>query len=217
MEERKQKIERNIGLVHACANKFKGKGIEYDDIFQNGCLGLVKAVDSFDENRGVRFSTYAVPFILGEIKRLFRENNYVKVGRRVKDLSIKISRYSENYAIKNGQSPTVSEIAREFNIGTQQVVEALDSSKIPVSLTNTQNDEENQIDIPVQFNDEGISTKITITEILETMSREDRKLIYLRFFKCSTQVQTAKVLGKTQVQISRREKVLLKFMREKLA
>ena len=217
MEERKKIIEGNMRLVHACANRFKGKGIEYDDLFQNGCVGLVKAADSFDKNRGVQFSTYAVPFILGEIKRLFREGGVVKVSRRVKDLSLKINRYCESFAAKNGKSPTVSEIAEEFNIDVQQVVEALDSSRMPVSLTSPQDSEESQIDIPVDFNDESISNKITITNILATMSKEDRNLIYIRFFKCSTQTQTAKVLGKTQVQISRREKVLLKFMREKMA
>lgn len=217
MNHREEIIESNMGLVYACANRFKGRGIEYDDIFQNGCLGLIKAADAFDDKRGVRFSTYAVPFILGEIKRLFRESGSVKVGRRIKDLSIKLRRKCDEYLAQNGRSPTVGELAEMFNISTEQIVQALDASQAPMSITSASEDEDNQIDIPIEFNDESISNKMTIAGILESMSKDDRTLIYLRFFKGTTQTNTAKILGRTQVQISRREKILLKIMREKLA
>ena len=109
--ERAAVIESNMGLVHSCAHKFKGRGIEYDDLFQAGCMGLIKAADAFDTTRGVRFSTYAVPVILGEIRRLFRDGGSIKVSRSIKELAMKIFRLREEYTRQNSREPSLSEIA----------------------------------------------------------------------------------------------------------
>ena len=122
---REQVIENNLGLVHSCANRFKGRRIEYDDLFQAGCMGLIKAADAFDTQRGVKFSTYAVPVILGEMKRLFRDGGSVKVGRTLKELSLKCVRTREQMAVKLGREPTVSELAQQLQVDVAAVVEAV--------------------------------------------------------------------------------------------
>ncbi len=216
MLTRNEKIEKNMGLVHACAKRFIGRGIEYDDIFQNGCIGLVKAVDSFDEDRGVKFSTYAVPVIFGEIKRLFRETGAIKVGRKLKDLSLKIRKESSNFLSLYGRSPTINELSDMLCTDKEQIVNALESSQIPMSLTSESDDDDEQMDIAVEFNDEKISTRLTVENIINSLEVNDKNIIYMRFFKGITQSKVAKALGMTQVQVSRREKFLLSTMRKKL-
>ena len=124
--ERQKTIEENIGLVHACAHRFQGKGIEYDDLFQAGCMGLVKATDAFDTGRGVRFSTYAVPVILGEMRRLFRDGGTVKVSRSLKELGMKLNRCREQFAREHGREATITELAQQLQVTQEAVVEALD-------------------------------------------------------------------------------------------
>lgn len=133
--DRSKTIEQNIGLVHACAHKLKGKGIEYDDLFQAGCMGLVKATDAFDTERGVRFSTYAVPVILGEMRRLFRDGGTVKVSRSLKELSMKVTRQREEFIKLNAREPTVSELSQLLQTSEEAIVEALGAAAPPVSLT----------------------------------------------------------------------------------
>ena len=123
--ERQKTIEENIGLVHACAHRFQGKGIEYDDLFQAGCMGLVKATDAFDTGRGVRFSTYAVPVILGEMRRLFRDGGTVKVSRSLKELGMKLNRCREQFAREHGREATITELAQQLQVTQEAVVEAL--------------------------------------------------------------------------------------------
>ena len=146
-EQRSRMIEENIGLVHACAHRFKGKGIEYDDLFQAGCIGLVKATDAFDSERGVRFSTYAVPVILGEMRRLFRDGGTVKVSRSLKELSMKAARQRDQFAKEHGREPTVSELAQALQVSEEAVVEALGAGAPPVSLTSEE--DSSQLDLPV--------------------------------------------------------------------
>ena len=124
MDNREQKISDNIGLVHACAKRFKSRGIEYDDLFQAGCLGLVKAVDGFDDDRGVKFSTYAVPVILGEMKRLFRDGGAVKVGRALKELSLKATKATADFTAKEGRVPTVQELAEILEVSVSELLGA---------------------------------------------------------------------------------------------
>ena len=145
-EQRSRMIEENIGLVHACAHRFKGKGIEYDDLFQAGCIGLVKATDAFDSERGVRFSTYAVPVILGEMRRLFRDGGTVKVSRSLKELSMKAARQRDQFAKEHGREPTVSELAQALQVSEEAVVEALGAGAPPVSLTSEE--DSSQLDLP---------------------------------------------------------------------
>lgn len=217
MDKRGQTVNNNIGLVHACAKKFNGRGIEYDDLFQAGCLGLVKAVDAFDDSRGVRFSTYAVPVILGEIKRLFRDGGAIKVGRSLKELSLKATRVINKFMAENAREPSINELAEILNVEPTQAAQALEVSRVPISLTADKDDGQGQIDIPTEAPDEKLSEIIALKQIVEKLEDRDKSLILLRFFKNQTQTQTAKVLGMTQVQVSRRERVILSNLRMQLS
>ena len=209
-------IEENLGLVHLCANRFRGKGIEYEDMYSAGCIGLLKAAKAFDESRGVRFSTYAVPVILGEIKRLFRDGGTIKVSRSLKELSLKAIRLREKIIKETGKDPTVSELAEKLSTTPEMISEALCVSAPPVSLTACYDDNHSEVDIPVPSPDEEIGDFISLSQVMSELPSEDRKLIYMRYFENKTQSDTAKTLGMTQVQVSRREKKLLGQMREVL-
>lgn len=217
MDNRGQVISENIGLVHACAQKFKGRGIEYDDLFQAGCVGLVKAVDAFDATRGVKLSTYAVPVILGEIKRLFRDGGAIKVGRSLKELSLKATKFINEFMAKNAREPTINELAQELEVEPAVAAQALEVSRVPISLTTDGEDGQTQLDIPTEAPDERLSEVIALKETLNQLNDKDRLIILLRFFKNQTQTQTAKVLGMTQVQVSRRERVILNNLRVQLS
>jgi RNA polymerase sporulation-specific sigma factor len=210
---REELIENNIGLVHSCAGKLKGRGIEYDDLFQAGCMGLCKAADAFDFNRGVRFSTYAVPVILGEMRRLFRDGGTVKVSRTLKELSIKVNRTRERFSLAQGREPTISEIAAELGVSMNQVAEAVTAATPPLSLTASEDDGGGQLDLPVSSPEDSLSDLLSLKQVLGQLGAEDRKLVYLRYFNNMTQTQTAQRLGMTQVQVSRREKKILTGLR----
>lgn len=213
---REELIERNIGLVHSCAGKLKGRGIEYDDLFQAGCMGLVKAVDAFDHDRGVRFSTYAVPVILGEMRRLFRDGGTIKVSRSLKELSLKIGRMRERFSIDHGREPQLSEIAGALGVDEGMVVEAISASAPPVSLTESDDDGGGQIDVPTDSPEEMLADILSLKQVLGQLEPHDRKLVFLRYFNNMTQMQTAERLGMTQVQVSRREKKILQSLRAQL-
>lgn len=209
-------VEQNLGLVHTCAKRFKGRGIEYDDLFQAGCVGLVKAADNFDVGRGFRFSTYAVPVILGEIKRLFRDGGAVKLSRGLKELSLRVSREAEAFQHRTGREPTVSELASQLSLQPEQIIEALNAALQPVSLTVSEEENQSQADIPVESPDENITEHLALQAELKRLEKRDRSLIELRFYRGLTQTRTAELLGMTQVQVSRREKKLLLLLRERL-
>lgn len=208
--------EENLGLVHLCANRFRNRGIEYDDLYGAGCIGLIKATKSFDAMRGVKFSTYAVPVILGEIKRLFRDGGTIKVSRSVKELSLKITAYREKLLRQKGEEPTISQICEEFDVSEDTVIYALNSALPPLSLTPASDEDSGQIDVPVEAMDEQITDKLALRQAINKLEGSDRKLIYLRYFKSRTQCDTAKILGMTQVQVSRREKKILAALRDEL-
>jgi len=213
---RDELISENLGLVHSCANKFRNRGIEYDDLYSAGCLGLVKAADGFDESLGFRFSTYAVPAILGEIKRLFRDGGAVKVSRSLKEKSREAVKLRDELSISLGHEPTVSELSKRLGVNEFETVELLNIAVPPASLTATDEDGERQIDIPVDFGEEQIHNSIALREIIDEMPETDRRLIELRYYKGLTQTVTAQKLGLSQVQVSRRERSLLKEMRRKM-
>ncbi len=215
--DRNQVISDNIGLVHACARRFKGRGMEYDDLFQAGCLGLVKAVDHFDYGRGVQFSTYAVPVILGEIKRLFRDGGAVKVGRSLKELAMRAARESAQFAEKEGRNPSVGELAEILQVEPEEAAQALGASQLPISLTASQEDGGGQIDVSVEPADDKIAELLSLKQVMTELEPKDRSIIFFRYFKSRTQTQTAMALGMTQVQVSRREKVILRQLRAKLS
>ena len=214
--DRDQSIQENIGLVHACAKRFKGRGMEYDDLFQAGCLGLVKAVDHFDERRGLKFSTYAVPVILGEMRRLFRDGGAVKVGRSLKELSIRASRKAAEFAEKEGRSPTVGELAELLGVEPAEAAQALGAAQMPLSLTASEEDGGGQMDISVEGEDEKIAELLSLKQVVKELPPRDQNIIYFRYYKHRTQTETAQALGMTQVQVSRREKVILQELRRKL-
>jgi len=206
--------ERNMGLVHSLANRFRGRGIEYEELFSAGCVGLVKAGKGFDESRGLQFSTYAVPVILGEIKRLFRDGGAVKVSRGLKELSLKVTRAREVLA-RNGTEPRLSDIAAELGITVEQVSEALSVSLPPVSLTDS-DESGNEYDLPVEAPQARLTELIALKQSLGSLSAEDRKLIVLRYWKNKTQCETGALLGMSQVQVSRRERKILDELRKQL-
>ncbi len=215
-EDRSTMVEKNLGLVHSCAHRFRGRGIEYDDLFQAGCMGLVKATAAFDEARGVMFSTYAVPVILGEIRRLFRDGGAVKVSRSVKELGIKAARVKEQLGIVLGRDPALSEVAEAMERTPGEIAEALAATTPPVSLTGSEEEGGGQIDLPVDSPEERLSDILALKQAIARMEEQDRRLIILRYYGNRTQTETARELGMTQVQVSRREKKLMQYFRKEL-
>ena len=216
-KNREEFIQQNLGLVHACAGRFRSRGIEYDDLYAAGCVGLIKAYDGFDWGRGVCFSTYAVPVILGEIKKLFRDGGTVKVSRSVKELVIKASAVREKLLKEMGSEPTVSQIAQRLNASAEQVAMALKAGLPAISLTPAgENDGNRELDIPIDSPEEELTDRISLQEVMQRLSPEEQKLIRLRYFCGRTQSETARMLNTTQVQISRRERKLLGLMRRQL-
>ena len=209
-------IERNMGLVHSCAHKFVGKGIEYDDLFQAGCIGLIKAVDNFKEDLGFSFSTYAVPVILGEIKRLFRDGGTVSVSRSLKEKGRKIAYERDMFIKKFDREPTVGELAAALGYNEFETAQAIAASMPVISLTVNDDETDSQLDIPVPDHEDSISSRLAVHQVMDRLEEADRELIRQRYFSGKTQMQTAQSLGMTQVQVSRKEKQILKQMRQKL-
>ncbi len=216
-QQREQFIENNLGLVHSCANRFRGKGIEYEEMYAAGCIGLIKAYDAFDTERGVQFSTYAVPVILGEIKKLFRDGGMVKVTRSVKELSLKVNYTRDALQKKLGQEPTLKQIAAELDIPIEDVSQAVSAATPPMSLTAAFEDEDGQteFDIPIESAEEELTNMMGLKYAIKDLDTEERKIIFLRFFKNYTQAKTADILGKTQVQISRKERKIIQKLRNR--
>lgn len=213
---RDELIEQNLGLVHSCCKKFTGRGIEYDDLFSTGCVGLIKAIDNFDETLGYKLSTYAVPVILGEIKRLFRDGGMIKVSRSLKELSLKAVKIADEYKKEHSADIPISVLSEKLNVDVYKASEALTLSIPVMSLTAHTEDGEKELDIPTVSIEENLIEKMSLESILDSLDSDDRKLITLRYFKHKTQVDTAKALNMTQVQVSRKEKKILSFMRQKL-
>lgn len=210
-------INANFGLVHACANKFRGRGVDYDDLFQAGCVGLVKAADNFDSSRGFAFSTYAVPVILGEIRRIFRDGGAVKIGRSLKERARHAMKLRDELSAELGREPTVSELAEKLGTDIPTATELITVSMPTVSLTVSEDGKNaGQFDIPTLPPEEEISERLSLKCVLDSLDEKDRKLIELRYFKGMTQVKTAKELGMSQVQVSRKEKAILIKMRNSL-
>lgn len=220
MENSKEKkdllVEENLGLVHACANKFRSKGAEYDDLFQAGCVGLCKAAANFDPDRGFAFSTYAVPVILGEIRRIFRDGGTVKVSRSLKEKARAALKAKQELETELSREPTISELAKKLQVEVSEAAELLTVSMPVISLTAQDENSERQLDIPTEAPEEAISEKLALKKVVSLLDERDRRLIELRYFDGLTQVKTAAKLGMSQVQVSRREKALLIKMRESL-
>lgn len=214
--EKEAFVAANLGLVHSLAHRLSGRGMEYEELYSAGCLGLVKAVEGFDESRGLKFSTYAVPVILGEMKRLFRDGGTVKVSRSLKEFSLKVTRERDRLGLTLGREPTVSELAEAMGETVERIAEAVNVSLPALSLTQPEEDGSGQLDVEVEAPEEGLVGKLALRELLTRLEERDRQLIDLRYFKGQTQTQVAAQLGMTQVQVSRREKKILASLRADL-
>ncbi len=209
-------IEENLGLVHSCCHRLTGRGIEYEELYSAGCLGLCKAAKGFDPALGNAFSTYAVPVILGEIRRLFRDGGSVKVSRSLKELSLKIGRITPLLAERLGHPPTPKELAEALQVSPEQIVEATCATQPVLSLTRNEEEETGEWDVAVESHEERFCNGYALGQMLGRLPPEERELITLRYFKGLTQTVTAGLLGCTQVQVSRRERQILKKLRNEL-
>ena len=206
-------IKGNLPLVHKLANRFRGRGVEYEELYAAGCVGLVKAVDRFEPERGLCFSTYAVPVILGEIRRLFRDGGSVKISRSLKELSVKAARVRDQLSA-NGE-PRISDIAQALGVTPEEAAEALCAGIPPVSLDHGGEDGE-PLPVPSASGEDALIDRLALRQCLSELSGEDREILMLRYFRRKTQCETAQILGMTQVMVSRRERKLLKELREQL-
>ncbi len=207
--------EEHLGLVHHCANRFRNRGIAYEDLYSAGCEGLVKAANAFDADRGLQFSTYAVPVILGEIRRLFRDGGTVHVPRSMRELSLKVQAIREQLLKETGVEPPLSVLAEKTGATPEEITDALCACAPVVSLT-APDDDEGQNDIAVESPDDSITDKLALRQVMQKLPESDRKLLELRYFKEFTQSKTAQILGISQVQVSRKEKKLLLYLRQEL-
>lgn len=212
-------FENNSPLIKSIIRRFKNKGVEYDDLHQIACIGFLKAINNFDESFGVKFSTYTVPMVIGEIKRYIRDNGAIKVSRTLKILANKINRFVDEYQLKHNDSPTVELIAKEFNITAEEVVIAMDSSKMPLSIYEKFDDEEEGQELieKISYVDEEETTlnKIHLSGIIESLDEREKKVIILRYFRDRTQSEIAESLGVSQVQVSRLESKIIEKIRLK--
>ena len=215
IDDRDKKITENIGLVHSIANRFRNRGADYDDLFQAGCVGLIKAVDNFDESKGFAFSTYAVPVIMGEIKRIFRDGGAIKIPRSLKEKSIKVQAIRDKFLSKNLREPTVSELASLSGYDVEELSEILNIINPVVSINMLTEEGSEEIDIPVDDSDK-MFDRLSLEQVMTTLTETERLLIEYRFYQGKTQCETAKILNVSQVQVSRKEKAILLKMRNKL-
>ena len=212
-------VNENSPLIKSVIRWFKDKGIEYDDLYQLGCMGFLKAINRFDVNYNVKFSTYVVPMVVGEIKRFMRDDGSVKVSRAIKTLNIKINRFCEHFFSQNGRQASISEIAEHFKITEQEVVLTMDSAKMPVSLYTQLDDEEDGLMLVDRFNvdeHEDFVEKFALKDLIENLEERDKKIILMRYFYDKTQSEIAERLGVSQVQVSRLENKILENLRKKL-
>lgn len=208
-------VENNIGLVHSCANRFRGRGIEYDDLFQAGCLGLVKASKSFDSEKGFAFSTYSVYIILGEIRKLFRDGGSVKISRTMKEKARNAINKKNELAVKLGREPSVSELAKEIGCDLSETAEIINSFS-PVISIDSEDYKKSAVQSYSDSPENEISDNIALFQVIDTLDENDRLLIEYRYFKGLSQTVTAEKLGITQVSVSRKEKKILEDIRKKM-
>ena len=213
--DREKMITDNIGLVHAIANRFRSRGADYDDLFQAGCVGLIKAVDRFDESRGFMFSTYAVPVIMGEIRRLFRDGGAVKVSRAMKEQSLRVQTVRDEFMRTALREPTVTELSELTGIDVPELCEILNVITPVLSLSVDSDEGGEELDIPVD-NSDSFFERMAVRELLSRLSAQEQQLLQLRDYQGKTQCEVAAVLGISQVQVSRREKAILNKLRSGL-
>ncbi|MBQ7351871.1 MAG: SigB/SigF/SigG family RNA polymerase sigma factor [Clostridia bacterium] len=214
-------IAENSPLIKSVIKRYLNKGIEFDDLYQLGSLGFLKAINNFDESFGVKFSTYAVPMIAGEVKRFIRDNGIIKVSRSTKQLALKINKFIEKYLNEFEETPSIDVIAKEFELSAQEVVYAMDSSNKPVSLFTLVGDDggkEQYLIDKIESEDESndfVDNQV-LYKLIESLPDREKKIIILRYFRDKTQKEIASELGVSQVQISRLENKILEKLKQKL-
>lgn len=211
-------ILENFGLVHSAARRFRGRGAEYDDLCQIGAIGLIKAAKRFDKSRGLCFSTYAVPLIMGEIRRFLRDDGIIKVSRKLKENAVHAGICAGKLREKLGREPTLSELSKESGIPPEELTASLDASRPPQSIYEETAEDMPLLDkIAINTDDEEVlARRISLFEAIKKESGEARLLIYYRFFRDKTQSETARIIGRNQVYISRLEKKIMARLREEM-
>ena len=217
-------LKENTGLIWSIVKRFNGRGYELEDLYQIGCIGFIKSIKRFDTNYDVKLSTYAVPYMIGEIKRYIRDDGPIKVSRGIKELGVKIKEIKKEYLAQKGIEIEVEDIAKKLKISKEDVVLALESTNMVESIDGTyytDNKDGNSINLIEKLStnkdeEEMITTKIVLNEMIQDLDKRDKEIIMLRFFKEKTQSQVAKILGITQVQVSRLERKILNNMKMKL-
>ena len=217
---KEQLIVHNMPLIKSIAARYRNKMIEYDDLLQLGAMGLVKAINNFDVSFGVRFSTYAVPMIAGEIKRFIRDDGAIKVSRALKSTSLKIQQITSEYKQEHGDAPDVAYLADKLGVDPQEIVFAMDSSKYPVSIYEKFDDDNSQCvmdKLSDGENSDEMIDKMIIKDFIKSLPEREKTVIVLRYFKDKTQSEIAKILGVSQVQVSRIESKIISEMKKALA
>lgn len=219
-EKMEELINKNVGLIWSIVKRFIGRGYETEDLYQIACMGFIKSIKRFDFKYEVKLSTYAVPYILGEIKKFIRDDGIIKVSRKIKELGLKIRQIEKEYLAKNGESISVKKMAEILNVSEEDVLSAIDAGK-QVESINEEVYEEGSCEkierIAIDSDEQTkLIDKLTITELVEALNVRDKEVIKLRFYKEKTQTQVAKILGISQVQVSRIEKRILNELKSKL-
>ncbi len=213
-------VDENMGLVYSIVKRFSGRGYELEDLFQIGCMGLVKSIQKFDESFDVKFSTYAVPMIIGEIKRFLRDDGIIKVSRSIKELGIKALTLRDKLQSETNTEPSIKELADSLGVSAEEVAIAMEAGLRPESINAPLGDNSDKTladRIESHDDPEGrVLNRILVAELLKMFDERDKKIIILRYFKQKTQAQVAETLGISQVQVSRIEKKALAKMREYL-
>ena len=218
-EARNKFIKGNLRLVLSVIQRFYGRGENPDDLFQVGCVGLIKAIDNFDLSQNVQFSTYAVPMIIGEVKRYLRDNNSIRVSRSIRDLAYKVIQYKEKYIKEHGKEPSVEEIAKELEVEKEDVAFSLDAIQDPISLQEPiYNDGAENIFIMDQVSDkkntdEQWAEKMTMIQAMRKLNDKEKMIVTKRFFDGRTQMEVADEIGISQAQVSRLEKSAIEHIK----
>ena len=220
-EAKTKLIDKNSPLIKSVIKRFKDKGVEYDDLYQIGCIGFLKAIKNFNPEYNVKFSTYVVPMVIGEIKRFMRDDGAIKVSRALKTLNLQINKYIEAFYEKEQRKPSIEELAKHFQVEEQDIIMAMDSAKMPVSIyTPIEDDGDSacmvdRIEQQEDYNDKMVDN-IALKEVVKRLDSRDRKIILLRYYYDKTQSEIAKELNISQVQVSRLENKILDNLKQKL-
>lgn len=210
-------VENNMNLVRSIAARFAGRGCEYEDLTQIGAIGLMKAIEKFDVGYGVKFSTYAVPVIMGEIKRFLRDDGMLKISRSIKETALKGKKCAEALRKSLGREPTIGEVSKESGIAVDVLTQAFDALLPPTSITQTDEDGKEYENVPGENKEDEIINKIFVAALLKSLDTRQRQIMVLRYFRGMTQSETAKRVGISQVQVSRIEKAVIMRLREEMS